>query len=150
MLNVGENCMVNSWKWFSLLVAFSLLALILFVWSVACTPENPNDLSDTSGIPTAYMFATILMICGFFSWGVSLAGLLACIFVSSDRAKLRFFISCIANVPWVLTAGLGVFSVAAFSYDSIVGVLSGTLFSSVAICLCMGLFRMAKPKPTTA
>lgn len=81
---------------------------------------------------------------GTLSWCLSFIGLLACKFVSGEHVKTKLFISGIANLPLLLTCALGVFSVAAFSYDSITGILSGLLFFLVAIFLCLGLIRSLK------
>lgn len=136
---------MSSLKWYFFLVFLSLSAFLLYVYSVAGALENPDDPSDTVGVPAAYIFSSFIMGLGASSWCLSLIGLLACKFVSDEHVRVKFFISCLANFPLLLTCVLGVFSVAAFSYDSIIGILSGVLFFSVVILLCMGLVRVVKP-----
>ncbi|MCK3839934.1 MULTISPECIES: hypothetical protein [Pseudomonas] len=136
---------MSSLKWYFFLVFLSLLAFLLYVYSVAGALENPNDPSDTVGVPAAYIFSSFIMGLGAISWGLSLIGLLACKVVSIEHSRTKLFISSLANFPLLLTCVLGVFSVAAFSYDSIVGVLSGVLFFLVVILLCVGLIRVVKP-----
>ncbi|UVH51593.1 hypothetical protein NVB75_01560 [Pseudomonas sp. CBS] len=133
-----------SWKQFFLVLSLSVLAFVLFVCSIAGAVENPNDLSDTLGIPAAFMFAVMLMCVGLFSLVVSLVSLIVCRVIGEFRLRTRFFVSFIANVPLLLTYAFGFFSVAVFSYDSLVGVLSGLLFASVFCCVCVGLFQVAK------
>lgn len=135
---------MSSWKWYFFLVFLSLLAFILYVCSVAGSLENQNDPSDTVGVPAAYIFSAFIMGSGALSWCLSLAGLLACKSLSDEHVKAKIFISSAANVPLLLTCALGFFSVAAFSYDSIVGILSGLLFLSVVTCLCLNLIRGMK------
>lgn len=137
---------MHSWKRFIILFGVFLSAFLLFAYSIAGMPENPNDLSDTSGVPAAYMFAIFIMAFGVFSWGVSLVGLLVRGFVSDERAKFQTFIFCITNLPLFLTSAFGVFSVAAFSYDSIIGILGGILFLSIMVCLCLMLLPVSKVK----
>ncbi|MDI2595391.1 hypothetical protein POF45_28795 [Pseudomonas sp. 681] len=137
---------MHTWKRFLILFVVSLLALVLFVCSIAGTPENPNDLSDTSGVPAAYMFATFIMAFGVFSWGVSLVGLLVRRLVSDERANFKKFIIFISSLPLFLTSAFGAFSVAVFSYDSIIGLLGGILFFSVMACLCLTSLPVSKIK----
>jgi len=137
---------MQSWKQFFILFGISLSAFLLFGYSIAGMPENSNDLTDTSGVPAAYMFAIFIAAFGVFSWGVSLVGLFVRGFVSDARAKLKTFIFCITNLPLFLTSAFGVFSVAAFSYDSIVGILGGVLFFSIMAYLCLMLLPVSKVK----
>lgn len=140
---------MSSWKWYFFLVFLSLSAFLLYVCSVAGALENPNDLSDTMGVPAAYVFSAFIMGFGTISWCLSFVGLLVCKYVSDEHVKTKFFISGIANLPWLLTCALGVFSVAAFSYDSIIGILSGLLFFLVVILLCLRLIRAVKASRTS-
>lgn len=137
---------MSSWKWYFFLVFLSLSAFLLYVYSVAGALENPNDPSDTVGVPAAYMFSAFIMGLGVLSWCLSFVGLLVCKFVSGEHVRTKLFISSVADFPLLLTCVLGVFSVAAFSYDSIIGILSGLLFFSVVVCLCLRLVRVVKPK----
>ncbi|WP_338801722.1 hypothetical protein V9L13_05145 [Pseudomonas sp. RSB 5.4] len=121
-------------------------AFLLFAYSIAGMPENPNDLTDTVGVPAAYMFAIFLMVFGVFSWGVSLIGLLIHGIVNDERAMFRIFIFCIMNFPLFLTSAFGVFSVAVFSYDSIIGILAGILFFSIMVCLFLMVLPASKDK----
>lgn len=135
---------MSSWKWYFFLCFLSLSAFLLYVYSVAGAFENPNDPSDTAGVPAAYIFSAFIMGLGMLSWCLSFIGLLVCKFVSGERFKTRLFIYTVADFPLLLTCALGVFSVAAFSYDSIVGIFSGLLFFSVAILLCMRLIQAVR------
>ncbi|WP_145251739.1 hypothetical protein [Pseudomonas sp. SJZ131] len=135
-----------SWKRFIIALGISLSAFLLFAYSIAGMPENPNDLTDTSGVPAAYMFAIFTMVFGICSWGVSLIGLLVGKVVSDDRTKLQTFIFCIGNLPLFLTSAFGVFSVAAFSYDSIIGILGGILFFSIMVFFSLLLLPASRVK----
>lgn len=135
---------MRSLKWYFFLVFLSCSAFVLYVYSVAGTLENPNNPNDTSGVPAAYVFLAIIMGLGSLSLVLSLIGFLVCNLWKVEHFKIKFFISSIANFPLLVTCAIGIFSVAAFSYDSIIGILSGMLFFMVAIFLCLGFIRAAK------
>ncbi|WP_147475123.1 hypothetical protein [Pseudomonas syringae] len=127
---------------FFIIVFFFASAFLLFAYSVAGMPENPNDLSDTSGIPAAYMFATLLGCAGTFSLIASFVSLATCRVIGDSHIRTRFTISFIANIPLLLSSVFGAFSVAAFSSDSLIGILSGLLFVSIFCIVCVRLFQV--------
>ena len=70
----------------------------------SCSPlENPNDPSDTVGVPAAYMFSAFIMGLGVLSWCLSFVGLLVCKFVSGEHVRTKLFISSVADFPLRLT-----------------------------------------------
>lgn len=135
---------MRSWTRFFVIVCLSIVAFLLFLHSVIGMPENPNDLNDTSGVPVAYIFATLLMCASAFSLLVSMVSLVICRMIGWWRIKTRFVVAFIANIPLLLTSAFGVFSVIAFSYDSLSGALSGVLFVSVFFCTSTGLLQALK------
>ncbi|MEE1865125.1 MULTISPECIES: hypothetical protein [Pseudomonas] len=126
---------MQPWKKCALSIIISLSAILLFTYAISGTPDNPDDPSDTRGIPVAAMYTTIIIVLGLFSWGALLIGLLVNWLINPEWRKSSLFISLITSLPLFLTSALGVFCVAAFASDSVRGISSGALFFLVMVCL---------------
>lgn len=105
-----------------------LIGIVLFVaaWflllsAAAGVPENPADLSDTSGLPPVTIYAVALQAIGIVAIIVSVLGMLVSYKISSVSFGFRLAVFLVSNTLLVLASILGVFVIVSY----VLGTISG-------------------------
>lgn len=126
--------------WFGLAVAIFSIAWILLIGATSHLPDNPNDLTDTTGIHISSIAVVVLLVMGglWFAaiallWGMS----------KFPIAQGKYVSRGIRAIQGTLLVSLGAFgAVSAFEYgaDNLKGIASG-LFFSLLVALAFVPFR---------
>ncbi|KAA2230527.1 hypothetical protein [Pseudomonas brenneri] len=130
----------------SLLIAIALFvaAWFLLLSATAGVPENPADLSDTSGLPPVTIYAVALQAIGIVAIIVSVLGMLASYKIRSVSFGFRLAVFWVSNALLVLASLLGVFVIASYVLGTISGVAGVALYIA-----SLALVVIAAPKRVT-
>lgn len=114
----------------SLLIAISLFvaAWFLLLSAVAGVPENPADLSDTSGLPPVTIYAVALQAIGIVAIIISALGMLASYKIRSVSFGVRLAVFLVSNALLALASILGVFVIVSYVLGTISGVAGVALY----------------------
>ncbi|MBH3399182.1 hypothetical protein I5S60_06335 [Pseudomonas fluorescens] len=130
----------------SLLIAISLFvaAWFLLLSAVAGVPENPADLSDTSGLPPVTIYAVALQAIGIVAIIISALGMLASYKIRSVSFGVRLAVFLVSNALLALASILGVFVIVSYVLGTISGVAGVALYiASLAFIVIAAPKRVA-------
>ncbi len=130
----------------SLLIAISLFvaAWFLLLSAVAGVPENPADLSDTSGLPPVTIYAVALQAIGIVAIIISALGMLASYKIRSVSFGVRLAVFLVSNALLALASILCVFVIVSFVLGTISGVAGVALYiASLAFIVIAAPKRVA-------
>lgn len=114
---------------------------LLFFFALEGVSENPNDLSDTRGIPAVAMYTVMLIILTAASVALTGLGYLFQRLLRRRAFKWRIGVYALTNVLLFLTSLMGTFVAAIYTYDTIAGVLGGVLFVFSLVLVLIGFPR---------
>ncbi|MHC8403075.1 hypothetical protein ACYZTX_27475 [Pseudomonas sp. MDT1-17] len=127
-----------------------LIANILFIGAWFCllsagvgTPENPDDLFDTRGLPVVTIYTVALQVVGFLAIVFSGLGMFVAAKIKSNSFGIKLSIFFVSNILLLLASFMGVFVIVSFVLGTISGVSGISLYIGV-ICLV----TTAAPKST--
>ncbi|MBV6825826.1 hypothetical protein [Pseudomonas sp. PD9R] len=114
------------------------IAVLFFIGAWFCLfsvgikiPENPNDLSDTRGLPAVMIYAVALQVIGvvaIFFTGLGAIAILKLKHYSLGMHRIIFFSS---NLLLLLTSFFGIFIIFSFVLDTVLGMAGVILYVGV-------------------
>lgn len=110
----------------------------LFAAGIA-VPENPQDLSDTSGLPAVKIYTVALLIIGFFAVVMSCLGALITTLIKVGSFSIKLAIFTLSNALLLLSCFLGVFVICSYVLDTKLGVAGIILYLAVIVLILAGV-----------
>lgn len=94
-------------------------------------PENPDDLSDTRGLPAVMIYTVALQVIGLLAIISTGLGMLVAAKLKSKSFGVRVFVFCSSNLLLLLAALMGIFVISSYVLETLSGIAGISLYLAV-------------------